>query len=359
VFNGLGYYGALSRTTASQETAGTANDAVNIGADVLGWLARAVANVILWLEGAMAHFPALVQIIATAALYWIGLIALTLLTFTMWKRMRRASLVVRAFNDSAVPAKVGPAVGALVEERLIGALRRKNQVRDGYELDLVITDVDLLSADNDLFKAVGRLADVPQFQIVVGILDLIERLLPSRGLVAGGELLPVGDQGAGISLALYRRNQLTARTALWRAEVETWMPDSGRRETQGRRLSFGRSPGPATDDNPSAYYDLAYPVASWVQYEAARVLDANVSQITTSGRSFALAGFGLSCERLGNPREAEDSYATALKHDYDNVAALFNLAQRLARDKQLYAPATLLLIHASDVLYKRHRRAER
>lgn len=326
--------------------------------DLLDWLGTAAGDVADWLGEAIEHVPTLVQVVATAALYLIALIALTLLSVTMWKRVRRATLVVRAFADSGVGTKVGTGVGALVEERLIGALHRKEQIRDGYELDLVITDVDLLSEDNDLAKAVERLADVPQVQVVVGVLDLIERLLPSRGLAAGGELLPVGDQGAGISLALYQGNRLTARTALWEEEVKTWLPASGKRGASGGRLSFGKASPAPVDRTPSAYYDLAYPAAWWVQYEAGRVLDANVSQITTSGRSFALVGLGLQWERFDDWIEAEDSYSNALKHDYDNVAALFNLAQLLARSRQLYAPAALLLIHAGDVLYKRHQQVD-
>lgn len=319
--------------------------------------AGASADVATWVKDAIEHVPTLIEVVATAALYVIGLIALALLALTMWKRVRRASLVVRAFNDGAVATKVGPGVGALVEERLVNALRRRDQVRDGYELDVVITDVDLLSEEGDLAKAMERLADVPQFRFVVGILDLIERLLPSRGLAAAGELLPTGSSGAGISLALYQGSRLNARTALWQQEVRDWLPADGTTGAESRRLRFGKSEERDEAEIPSAYYDLAYPAAWWVQYEAARALDANVSQITTDARSFALVGLGLRREADGKDNEAEDAYAAALEYDFDNVAALFNLAQLLARNRNLYAPATLLLLRANDTLFKRHQQA--
>jgi tetratricopeptide (TPR) repeat protein len=350
VFTAWGYYIALFFTVAVQRTVGVVEEGEESAFDAFGDLTS-------WVREAVEQLPTLVEVVATAALWAIALLALTLLLFSMWKRVRRASLVVRAFADSSASARVGSGVAALVEERLIGALRRKGQIRDGYELDLVITDVDLLSEDNDLAKAVERLAEVPQFQFVVAVLDLIERLLPSRGLAAGGELLPVGDRGAGISLALYQGNRMTARSSLWEEEVKTWLPDADKDDSEGTGVDPGHDGG--SDRSPAPYYRLAYPAAWWVQYEAARVLDANVSQITSSGRSFALVGLGLSRERLKRPNEAEEAYANALKHDFDNVAALFNLAQLLARTRQLYAPATLLLIHAGDVLFKRHQQARR
>ena len=334
----LGYYIALFFAAATQ-----GGDTTSSGDD---GPVQVVGDAIESVFQAISHVPTVIEVVAEATLYGIGLIALGLLAFTMWKRVRRISLVIRSFGDAAVPSKVGAGVAALVEERLVGALRRKEKVRDGYELDLVVTDVDLLTEDDDLAKALERLADVPQLQIVVGVLDLIERLLPSRGLAAAGQLLPAGAQGAGISLALYEGNRLTARSALWEKEVNTWLPGE---EDEGTGMG----------DDPSPYYRLAYPAAWWLQHEAARVLDSNASQITTSGRSFALVGLGLSRERLGKPREAEEAYSRALRHDPDNVAALVNLAQLLARNRYSYAPAALLLMHASDVLFQRHASAKR
>ena len=146
--------------------------------------------------------------VAIGALLLVGLGAVVLFAFlkTTWRRMTRASLVVRIFQDGAVESKVGAGVAGLIEERLIGALRRRAHAPDGFDLDLVVTDVELLAEENDLAKAVERLAGVPQFQVMVGILHIVERLLPSRGLSTAGELLPPGSEGAGVALALYEGN---------------------------------------------------------------------------------------------------------------------------------------------------------
>ncbi|HKT83599.1 MAG TPA: hypothetical protein VJQ84_07155, partial [Solirubrobacterales bacterium] len=286
-------------------------------------------------------------------------VAIFILGFAMWRRMMSASLVVRPFLDGAVGVKVGPGMASLVEERLVGALRRKRRGRAGYDLDRVAIDIELLTEDNDLSKAVERLADVPQLKIVGALMALIERMLPSRGLTAAGELLPGGSDGVGVALALYKGSRLRARSSLWEDEVSLWFPGDGRRalgaatdrsgngsqagEEEAGESETGESNGREGPDH-AAHYGLAAPAAWWVQYEAARVFDRNVSLITNSAQSFALVGVALARERQGGIDEAEDAYAGALVLDPNNVAALFNLAQLLARRHRAHAPAALLLV---------------
>ncbi|HEY6549810.1 MAG TPA: hypothetical protein VIY71_01270 [Solirubrobacterales bacterium] len=295
--------------------------------------------------------PRIAEAAAVLLVSLVVIVALLMLIATMWKRVLRASLVVRPFLDGAASAKVGPGVASLVEERLVGALRRKGQVDDSYDLDRVATDIELLAEDNDLAKAMERLADVPQFTLVVAVMNLIEHLLPTRGLAAAGELLPAGRDGAGISLALYQGNRLTARSSLWESEVNMWFP--GEHGSAAHRDAAGDPDGDTASD-PSPHYGLAAPAAWWIQYEAARVLDENVFLVTNSAPSFSLVGIGLGRERQGRVRAAEDAYSSALTHDPDNVAALFNLAQLLAREHGLYVPAALLLVRAGDSLADRH-----
>ncbi len=254
-------------------------------------------------------------------------------------------------------------MASLVEERLVGALRRKDLVEAGYDLDQVAIDIELLAEDNDLSKAMERLADVPQFKLVVAVMDLMERLLPARGLAAAGELLPAGRDGAGVSLALYQGNRLTARSSLWEEDVSLWFPGEGgsagsKKQMNTKSKQAETEKGSVSTDeslpDPSPHYGLAAPAAWWVQYEAARVLDQNVSLVTNSAPSFSLVGIGLARERQGRVRAAEDAYASALDHDPDNVAALFNLAQLLAREHALYLPAALLLVRAEESLADRH-----
>ncbi|HET7484788.1 MAG TPA: KTSC domain-containing protein [Solirubrobacterales bacterium] len=225
---------------------------------------------------------------------------------------------------------------------------------DGYDLDQAAIDIELLAEDNDLAKAMERLADVPQLKIVVAVVSLMERLLPSRGLSAAGELLPAGADGAGVSIALYQGNRLTARSSLWEDEVNMWFPREGVSAKQAKSEKSEKLTLPSGGESPSSHYGLAAPVAWWVQYEAARVLDSNVSLVTNSAPSFSLVGIGLARERQRHVRDAGAAYSSALAHDPDNVAALFNLAQLLAREHGLYAPAALLLVRATEALADRH-----
>ncbi len=297
--------------------------------------------------------PGIAEAAAIALVSILIAIAILMLVWTMSKRIRGKALVVRPFTDEAVETKVGTGMASLVEERLVGALRRKDRGDDEYDLDRVAIDIELLAEDDALSKAVERLADVPQFQLVVAVMDLMERLLPSRGLSAAGELLPAGRGGAGVALALYKGSRLTARSSLWEHEVELWFPGEGWTNGSQAGTAAGGDGGSAAD--PSSHYGLAAPAAWWVQYEAARALDGDVPLVTNSAPSFSLVGIGLARERQRLSRDAEDAYAGALSHDPGNVAALFNLAQLLARKHNLYLPASLLLVRAEESLADRHR----
>jgi hypothetical protein len=336
--------------------------AVSGGTEVPGGASDGGEDLGDWIVEAARAMPGIAEAAAILLISCLVVIALAMLAVTMSKRVLRASLVVRPFIDGAVGVKVGAGMASMVEERLVGALRRKDLVEADYDLDQVAIDIELLAEDNDLSKAMERLADVPQFKLVVAVMDLMERLLPARGLAAAGELLPAGRDGAGVSLALYQGNRLTARSSLWEDEVSLWFPGGSGRTRSDRRAKAraqgqtDRNGQSAEDDalDPSPHYGLAAPAAWWVQYEAARVLDQNVSLVTNSAPSFSLVGIGLARERQGRVRAAEDAYASALDHDPDNVAALFNLAQLLAREHALYVPAALLLVRAEESLADRH-----
>lgn len=133
-------------------------------------------------------------------------IGIAILAVTMCKRLVSASLVVRPFIDDAIEVKVGPGVASLVEERLMGALRRKGHGEETYDLDRVAIDIELLAGDKDLSKAITQLVDVPQLKVVGALMALVERMLPSRGLSATGELLPpAARESARVSLSPYTR----------------------------------------------------------------------------------------------------------------------------------------------------------
>lgn len=320
------------------------------------------ANTRDFVEGLSLFVERAVLILASILI----VMAILVLAVAMWKRMRLASLVVRPFVDSAVDVKVGPGIASLVEERLMGALRRKGGEDDTYDLDHVAIDIELLAEHNDLSKAITQLVDVPQLKLVGALMGLVERMLPSRGLAVTGELLPAGSEGigVGVALALYKGSRLAARSSLWESEVKLWLPGAtpdgeGVKKPKGMKNSKKAAAKERDDRDPSPHYGLAAAAAWWVQYEAAQVFDANVSLVTKSAPSFSLVGVALAQERKGEPDETADSYARALALDPDNVAALFNLALLLGRRHRLHAPAALLLVRAEKALRDRHRSQKR
>jgi len=269
---------------------------------------------------------------------FVGLGAIGLVVVSV-KRFRNPSLVIKPFADGGVETKVGVAVAGLVEAELIDLSERGKGSGDRFQLDFVVANVELLARDENLSEAMGSLAETSQLQLAVALMSLVDRLFGRRSLVAEGELMPPGDQGNGVLLALFRRNALQAREA-------QWAPVPG-------------DAAPASEDppDPQPYYGLAPRAASWVQYEAARSLDSSVRLITESAESFALLVSGLALQRKASISRAELLYARALALDPDNVAALFNLAILRARYWGAFDEAIDLLIHAIDVLQDRYEEA--
>jgi tetratricopeptide (TPR) repeat protein len=299
----------------------------------------------------LPKIPAALGAVAALVLVPLGLVLLAVVLI----RRRRPSLVIRPLTDAGVGAKVGEGVGALIEQRLLALAERTGRRRDTYELDIVITDVELLAEQEDLATAVGGIAEVSQLQLVVALLGLLDR--GGRGrLAVGGALLPPGDEGPGIALALHQRNGVRARTALWDTEVASWMPGSGTAPPPPPVGPDGEATSDAENDGGARpYYRLAIPAASWVQYAAARALKVPAGRLTVSAESFALVASGLEFHRDGKFADATEAYVRALVFDPDNVAALVNLALLLARAAGSHPLAMALLIRAEQALVRRHR----
>ncbi len=297
----------------------------------------------------LPKFP--IQLGSLVLMLAVGLGLLALLRSVV---LRKATLVVRAFADAAVEKKVGSAFGGLVEEQLIGFWQTRQRARDdGYSLDLVVANVELLAQDEALGDAVGELAQVPQLQLVAAVVAFVDRAFLQRRLSAVGELLPEGADGCGVALSLFKRKKLEARGTLW--EKPAVGPSSG------------------ADGGPSAvarYYGLAPAAAAWVQYEASRVLDDRVGLITSSAESFSLLSAGIDEHRTAasmpedkdNPEdkdkrygEAEGKYREALKVDRENVAALVNLSLVGARRVKGSFPESIQeLERARSILDRRY-----
>lgn len=297
------------------------------------------------LGDAIAYLPKIPP--ALGGLFTILLIAFAVVALALVLRTRlRNSLVVKPFADKAVKSSVGAAVAGLVGDRLAALGRRAERSHDGLDLDFVVADLELMAEDEDLAAAVGSMAEVPQLTLAIALLEFGDRFLPTNRLSVGGELLPAGPKGPGLSLVLYRRNGVRARGTLWHEEVRDWLP-----------AAIGEEEGAVEDDDPSPYYALAKPAAWWVQYEAARNIDAGAGMVTSSARSFALMGAAIALERDDDPTAALRAYLQALAVDPDNVAALNNLANLVARLTGLYAIAIVLLERALEALEDHYREA--
>ncbi|HEY4097978.1 MAG TPA: hypothetical protein VGM33_20820 [Baekduia sp.] len=267
-------------------------------------------------------------------------------------RRRQPSLVVNDLADGAIDPKIGAAVTALMQRRLIGLRKRSKDQGDGYDLDLIVADVELLTKDEDLSDAVGALASVPQLQLLAAILAFVDRLVLKKGrLVADGDLLPAGGHGAGIAIGLRQRNGLSASDVIWADELDGW-------EAPAPAVPTPPPPAPAPGDpaaagpppDPDPYYRLSVPAAAWVQYQASCALNSSVEVLTTDPRSFALVSVGLRLHGEDKVLQAAELYVRALEVDPDNVPALVNLGMVVARVTGDFALASFLVARALSIL---------
>lgn len=265
------------------------------------------------------------KLLGTAIVTFLLGVAALLIGILIWRR-RKPSLAIEPFADGAVEPKIGAAVAGLVEGHLTALGDRKGQ-NDGVLLDLVVADTELMATNKDLETALKGLAEVSQLKLLVAVVGLADRLR-GKHLVAKGELAPAGQQGHGVVVALQsEKDGLEARTALWRKDERP-----------------RRQQGDAKD--PTPYYDLAEPAAAWIQYETACSLDGRVRLITRSAHSFSLLAQGVAAQRKLDQEAAAEHYATALRDDPENVAALLNLGRILIADERWFEAGVLLLVRA-------------
>jgi hypothetical protein len=265
-----------------------------------------------------------------------------LLLYFFWRVFfAKASLVISPFGDggAADGQKVGAGLAGLIEQRLTDLAGRGQRRRGDYNLDAVASDVELLSEDNNLADAVGKIADLPQMQLLVAVLGFIDLFARKTRLSVAGELLPPGSNGPGVTVALYVSGGIRARSALWQKQVGAWTDTRDADDAEGVEI----------------YYLLAAPAASWVQYEAARELDDSVERITTSAESFALVTAGLELHRDRKLLEAARKYLRALDYDAGNVAARVNLAKLGGPRRREYVTSIPLLLKAHETLERRAR----
>jgi Flp pilus assembly protein TadD len=335
------YVGALEQNVNSAcATAGLESKETDVKKTLGEW-----SDLALKLLGALGSvIAALLVVCASILLIW-----------TFLKRLLRPTLRIKPFLDGGVEPKLGSGVAALVETQLLSLVRRRGRPEDGYLLDLVVADVEVLASDSDLASAMGGLAEVPQLQLFVGVLSMVDRLVGHRSFVASGELVPPGEEGAGVVLAFHRQDRLESREALWAP------PTAIAPLAEPPELDEDEDPPPANEEDdadtkvsPGDFYGLSVRAASWVQYETACSLDSYVRFLTKNAESWSHLATGLDEHRQGDVVAAIDAYIDALAVDPDNVGALVNLSVLIAREFALYGDAIVLLLHARRVLLDRY-----
>lgn len=302
-----------------------------------------------WLESWSSEATNVDTLFGSIAVGALVLLGAVFLLKTLWRRSRRPSLAVEPFADGAVEPKVGGLVAGMVEERLIGLARQGKRVGDGYLLDLVNADVELLAGNESFNDALSGLADTSQFKLAVAVLGLIDRRLGTH-LIAKGELAPQGASGYGVMLSMHsQKHGGQARGALWDTVGGGAHPPAAR----AARTKGGA--GAAVKADPDPYYKLVDRAAAWLQYEAALCLEPDAELITRSADSFSFVAEGIAEQRAGNVDAAAHNYALALRIDGENVAALFNLGSIFARHGGDFVSGRLLQERACQALAAHHR----
>jgi hypothetical protein len=280
----------------------------------------------------LAALAAAVALAGLLALFMLGLAAVHVLSRVPFikdkypiRLLRRPSFVVETLDDSALGARIGPAITGLVRSRI--------GVR-GDRLGL-----DYVTGQKSVRLALKRVKDVTaSFQTPDGsagaalsVIDFMARTLPRRRFVLRGELQPAGQAGSGISLALEDPSGEDSLAVLWARSLEV----------RGGEVA--------------CYRRLAIPAAAWADHRLTVALRSGLSNelVTRNADSWTFFNAGLEAHRLGEDAIARSLYEQALGHDGANVGALANLGL-LERRARKFVSADQLLGRALQELEKRH-----
>ena len=90
--------------------------------------------------------PKISLALGTAIVAFFAFAGFILIAIAAVRRLIQPSLAIKPFSDGALEKdKVGAAVAALVEEELTDLARQSEAAGDGYQLDLVVANVELLA----------------------------------------------------------------------------------------------------------------------------------------------------------------------------------------------------------------------
>jgi hypothetical protein len=177
----------------------------------------------------------------------------------------------------------------------------------------------VLNAISDAMK------EVQELKWLAPLVRLGRMVLPRQTFSIHGHLLPAGERGRGLALAVAERGGVVGTATLWE---RTYDPALG-----GPTQVASRRPETLAE----ALYRLGVGAAAWSVY---RVLDTRKETRkrallgTDNWHSYAYFRAGLECQEGRRSDKAQALYVRALERDAENRAAMFNLAVLNARDTE-------------------------
>jgi len=252
-----------------------------------------------WLSAAAKNAGYALGAVVLALLALAGVILgwLQLQTRTKWlglrdrwpaTNIRRPTLEIAKFDDSALSARLGPGTSGLVRGRVTWKT-------DRFGLNLVSGQAGIASA----LSGLGDISD--EAKAAVAVINFLTALLPRRRFALCGELQPAGAEGVGISLELSRGGGAEALITFWAAPF----------------LLGAAEPA-------EAFQHLAVAAGAWVDIWMAKAVQGD-DLLTGDPQSWAFFRSGVDWQRLGYNDKARSLYEQALAKDGENVGALANL----------------------------------
>lgn len=286
------------------------------------WLQRAATNVFDFL----ADFGRFLLAIATAlgVVAAVGLLGSRLRGARKWARKHTRGLVTPLSKRESLGRRaLGWLYGlqftiqAIESADETQAKTLKAQLQDAFGASdaRLGTGVDLMTpsatGSDALAEFADALKDVPQGKFAAALLRLGRKALPRDAFFLSGALLPAGERGAGLTLALATRGgEVRYTTTLWETSYSAEATNK--------------------DGCPGAVYRLAVAGAAWAE---SQVFDHRHDRLrrrallgTSDWESYAYTMAGVACRDAGLARDARQLFARAASSDVSNITALLNVA---------------------------------
>ncbi len=233
-------------------------------------------------------------------------------------RIRALQVSIESFDDSAVSARHGVALAALVRSKI------ESFGDESSNLQMIDSQAAI---EETVWNKFGAIND--QAKAVSAVLSTLGALYPRRQLQATGALQAEGKAGPGLSISLRKGQALSGAATLWAEQ-------------------FGLSAEEGDAASVERVQRLAVPAAAWISHTTATAA-GNTPGGSRDPVSWALFKTGIEWENDGNTEKAIGLYRKAIEIDARNWGALANLGA-LEAEQGNYKEATARLRLALEVL---------